>query len=111
MPEERTIVAARVTPHASARGAGIAARQKAADRNITLLRKLERIRRDGPGGNCLLQRHVARRLGRAGRRLARLGEPLPLSFDHDRAIDRLDHHNRSDRVEIDAEPDATLKRD
>jgi len=37
---------------------------------------------------------------RLGRRLARLGEPLPLSFDHDRAIDRLDRHNRSDCVEI-----------
>jgi hypothetical protein len=45
------------------------------------------------------------------RRLARLAEPFPLSFDHDRAIARLDDHNRSDRVEIDAEPDAALKGD
>ena len=30
----------------------------------------------------------------------RRSEPLPLSFDHNRAIDRLDRHNRSYCIEI-----------
>jgi hypothetical protein len=39
------------------------------------------------------------------------GAPPPQLRSRPRAIDRLDRHNRSDCVEIDAEPDATLKRD